>query len=156
MSHSDVNTLVAHSSNHAPKRTGIASASWPIDQLPGLVADDANRLLDREILTTLDLLKQGRTQDKRNLLATDLQVPIRQLNKWVALADLARIPSVGCEYAGLLLHAGIASPSQLAQTSIGQLHRQLLRLYVSTMQRRDLCPSPDYIGLWIQQSQNLR
>ncbi|MCU0549797.1 MAG: DUF4332 domain-containing protein [Leptolyngbya sp. Prado105] len=146
---------MAHSSSNAPKRSRLASASWSITQLPGLAADDATRLTDREILTTLDLLKLGKTQDKRNLLASDLQIPIRQLNKWVAFADLARIPSVGCEYAGLLLHAGIASPTQLAQASIAQLHRQLLRLHVSTLQRRDLCPSTDYIGLWIRQAQHL-
>lgn len=148
---------MAHSSSTPSKKpSGIASASWAIDLLPGLATDDTTRLIDRQIHTTLDLLKLGRTQDQRNLLATELQVPIRQLNKWVALADLARIPSVGCEYAGLLLHAGISTPSQLAQTSIGQLHRQLLRLYVSTMQRRDLCPTTDYIGLWIQQARILR
>lgn len=147
---------MAHSSPRSKKPLGIASASWTIDLLPGLAADDSARLLDHQVATTLDLLKLGDTQDKRNLLATELQVPIRQLNKWVALANLARIPSVGCEYAGLLLHTGIASPQQLAQTSIGQLHRQLLRLYVSTMQRRDLCPAPESIGLWIQQARILR
>lgn len=149
---------MAHSSNpsRSQKSSGIASANWSILLLPGLAADDVTRLTGHEILTTSDLLQRGKTQDQRNLLASDLQVPIRQLNKWVALADLARIPSVGCDYSGLLLHAGIASPNQLAQTSIGQLHRQLLRLHVSTMQRRDLCPSVDYIGLWIQQAQNLR
>jgi predicted flap endonuclease-1-like 5' DNA nuclease len=145
---------VAYSSN-APKRARLVSASWAIAQLPGLATDDATRLIDHEILTTLDLLKLSQTQDKRNRLATHLQVPIRQLNKWVALADLARIPSVGCEYAGLLLHAGIASPTQLAQTSIAVLHRQLLRLHVSTMRRRDLCPSTDSVGLWIQQAKHL-
>ncbi|MBD2081454.1 DUF4332 domain-containing protein [Leptolyngbya sp. FACHB-17] len=148
---------MTHSSAKPSKKSaGIPSASWEIDLLPGLAADDATRLNDRHIHTTLDLFKLGKTQDQRNLLATELQVPIRQLNKWVALADLARIPSVGCEYAGLLLHAGIASPLQLGQTSIGQLHRQLLRLYVSTMQRRDLCPTTDYIGLWIHQARSLR
>jgi hypothetical protein len=134
----------------------MASASWAIDLLPGLAADDVARLVDREIQTTSDLLNLGKTQDQRNVLATELQTPIRQLNKWVALADLARIPSVGCEYCGLLLHAGIASPLQLAHSSIGQLHRQLLRLHVSTLRRRDLCPTPDYIGLWIQQARLLR
>ncbi len=150
---------MTQSSNASPrsqKPAGIASASWAIDLLPGLAADDAARLLEHDIHTTLNLAKLGSTQDKRNLLANELQVPIRQLNKWVALANLARIPSVGCEYAGLLLHSGIASPQQLAQTSIGQLHRQLLRLYVSTMQRRDLCPTTDYISLWIQQARVLR
>jgi predicted flap endonuclease-1-like 5' DNA nuclease len=150
---------VSHSSNasaRSQKSTGITSATWSIELLPGLATDDVARLNDREILTTSDLLQRGKTQEQRNLLASDLQVPIRQLNKWVALADLARIPSVGCEYSGLLLHAGIASPAQVAQMSIGQLHRQLLRLYVSTMQRRDLCPPADYIGLWIQQAKHLR
>ena len=154
---------MAHSSNAPtnastpPKKSGgIASANWAIAQLPGLAADDATRLSDRQIHTTLDLLKLGQTQDQRNLLSTELQVPVRQLNKWVALADLARIPGVGCEYCGLLLHAGIASPLQLSQTSIGHLHRQLLRLHVSTMQRRDLCPTTSYIGQWIQQARLLR
>ncbi len=150
---------MAHSSNAStpPKKSpGIASANWAIELLPGLASADATRLVDREIFTTLDLLKLGRTQDQRNLLANELQVSIRPLNKWVALADLARIPSVGCEYCGLLLHSGIASPLQLSQSSIGQLHRQLLRLHVSTMQRRDLCPTLDDIGLWIQQARILR
>ena len=150
---------MAHSSNAStpPKKTsGIASANWAIERLPGLATDDVTRLADHDICMTLDLLKLGKTQDQRNLLANQIQMPIRPLNKWVALADLARIPSVGCEYCGLLLHAGIASPGQLSQSSIGQLHRQLLRLYVSTMQRRDLCPTTDSIGLWIQQARILR
>ncbi|NEO63853.1 MAG: DUF4332 domain-containing protein, partial [Moorea sp. SIO4G2] len=44
------------------------------------------------------------------------------VNKWVALADLARIPSIGCQYCGLVLHAGICSLTQLAQTPPGLFH----------------------------------
>ena len=76
-------------------------------------------------------------------------------NKWVALADLARIPSVGCQYCGVLLHVGIISVGQLAQTPLPRLHQQILQLQVATTQRRDLCPSRSEMQVWINQARSL-
>ena len=71
------------------------------------------------------------------------------------MAELASIPAVGCQYCGLLVHAGIASIPQLAQTSIQQLHRQILRFQVANLQRRDLCPDIAMMLAWIEQAKIL-
>lgn len=126
--------------------------SWDIAQLPGLSAADQAKLKQCGIQTTQDLLKQGRSIDRRQALATRLQMHVQHINKWVALADLARIPTVGIQHCGLLLHAGIGSPQQLAQTPLPRLHQQILKLQIATFQRRDLCPSLGEVDRWIQQA----
>ncbi|HEY9692597.1 MAG TPA: DUF4332 domain-containing protein [Oculatellaceae cyanobacterium] len=137
------------------QRNTIESCSWSIEQLAGLSKENQLQLLELGIKTTGELLQIANTPTARLELANRLQLHIQYINKWVALADLARIPSVGCEYCGLLLHAGIASVAQLAQTPIHRLHPQILRLQVATMQRKDLCPSVDQVQLWIKQANNL-
>lgn len=138
------------------KSKGLPSSNWPIDQLPGLSQDSQQGLHTCGIHTTHDLLRQTQTGPKKQAIAARLHIHPQHLNKWVALADLARIPAVGCQYCGLLLHAGIASPEQLVQTPLPRLHRQLLRLYVSMMQRQDLCPSLDMVAQWLQQARSLQ
>lgn len=135
------------------QRNTIQSCSWSIEQLAGLSKENQLQLLELGIKTTGELLQIAKTPTARLELANRLQLHIQYINKWVALADLARIPSVGCQYCGLLLHAGIASVSQLAQTPIHRLHPQILRLQVATMQRKDLCPSVDQVQQWIKQAQ---
>ncbi len=149
---------LSQSPNRAPRPAdskGIASADWAIALLPGLSTDDHTRLIACGIHTTLQLFNQGKTAETRNQLAGQLQIPIRHVNKWVALADLARIPGVGCQYCGLLLHAGVASPTQLAQTPLDRLHRQMLKLQVATLQRRDLCPEIGEVEQWSRQARML-
>ena len=86
-------------------------------------------------------------------LAINLNAKIQYVNKLVALADLSRLPGVGCKYNGLLLHTGIISVKQLAQIPAHKLHQQLLRLHVATIQRRDLCPNIAQVQSWIKQAQ---
>jgi hypothetical protein len=133
----------------------VRSRNWSIAQLPGISAEDQAKLADCGIHTTFDLLKQTKTAAQKQAIASQLQIHIQHVNKWVALADLARIPSVGCEYCGLLLHAGIASPAQLSQIALPRVHRQILKLHVATMQRQDLSPSLDQVAKWIEQARIL-
>ncbi len=140
---------------HSYKKTQSLALNWPIEQLPGLSLEDSTKLTDCGITTTIQLLQQTLTQNDKQVLATKLQLNIKYINKWVALADLARIPSVGCQYCGLLLHAGIGSVVQLAQTPVHKLHQQILRLQVATLQRRDLCPPASEMQIWIKQAQNI-
>ncbi len=128
------------------------STYWGVDRLPGLNLQDRVQLARLGIQTTQQLLRKTKTPVERQALATQLQVHLQHVNKWVALADLARVPAVGCEYCGLLLHAGIRSPLQLAQTPLPRLHRQILKLQVAMMQRQDLCPSLEQVSLWIEQA----
>ncbi|UKO98239.1 DUF4332 domain-containing protein [Nostoc sp. UHCC 0870] len=127
-------------------------SDWPIEQLPGLSQEEQSQLQNCGIKTTVGLVKQGKTLQAKVALANKLQVNLQYVNKWVALADLARIPSVGTQYCGLLLHAGVASVAQLAQTPTHRLHKQILRLQVATMQRRDLCPPIEQVQQWSQQA----
>ncbi len=134
------------------RASGIKQRNWLIEELPGLKQDEIHNLKNCGITTTLAVVKQGKTVQEKLMLATKLQVHIQYVNKWVALADLARIPSVGTQYCGLLLHAGIASVIQLANTPPHRLHQQILRLQVATLQRRDLCPAVEQVQKWIGQA----
>ncbi len=137
------------------RRTLIKSCDWPISQLPGVNLQNQSQLNNYGIETTSQLLEQGTTQAQKMMLANLLQINLRDVSKWVAMADLARIPSVGCQYCGLLLHAGVGSVTQLAQLPVHRLHQQILRLHVSTMQRRDLCPPVEQVQQWIQQAKSV-
>lgn len=130
----------------------IVPKNWNIADLPGISDQDCHNLGELGIRTTFDLLKNTQTRSQRIDLAAKLQLHPHHLQKWIALADLARIPSVGCQYCGLLLHAGITSPAQLSTTAVSRLHRQVLKLYVSTLQRNDLCPPPGEVARWVQQA----
>jgi hypothetical protein len=130
-------------------------SNWPIAQLPGVSSQDQSLLESGGITTTRELLRRGKTYEQRQAIAKELGIHLQYVNKWVAMAELACIPSVGCEYCGLLLHAGIASIAQLADLPIHRLHQQLLRVQVANLQRRDLCPSVDEVTRWIQQARTL-
>ncbi|MGJ3251044.1 MAG: DUF4332 domain-containing protein [Elainellaceae cyanobacterium] len=130
----------------------LSSSNWDILNLPGLNADHQQQLVQIGINTTCQLLQRTQTPAQRQNLAVQLRVHPQHVAKWSALSDLARVPSVGCQYCGLVLHAGVSSTRLLAQTSLPRLHRQVLKLQVATMQRQDLCPSLDQVSLWIQQA----
>jgi len=138
--------------SHKAPQTSVQVRDWPIANLPGLSKENQSQLEECSITTTGQLIRMTKTQAAKVLLANQLQINIQYVNKWVAMANLARIPSVGCQYCGLLLHAGVASPAQLAQMPVERLHQQVLRLHVATMQRNDLTPSVDRVQKWVQQA----
>jgi hypothetical protein len=138
------------------KVSGIKQKNWAIEELPGLKQDEIDNLKSKGFTSTLALVIQAKTVQEKLILAQKLQVHVQYVNKWVALADLARIPSVGTEYCGLLLHAGIASVMQLTTTPPHRLHKQILRLQVATLQRKDLCPAVELVQQWIQQAKSIR
>ena len=137
------------------KSSAIKSQRWSIEKLPGLSQKDQILLRENGINTTRKLLEITQTSEEKVILASQLKINLQYVKKWVALADLARVPTVSCEYCGMLLHVGIASVSQLSQMSTHKLHQQILKLQVSTMRRRDLCPTVDLVNKWIQQAQFL-
>jgi len=138
--------------SHKAPQTSLQVRDWPIAHLPGLSKENQSQLEECNITTTEQLIRMTKTPAAKVLLANQLQINIQYVNKWVAMANLARIPSVGCQYCGLLLHAGVASAAQLAQMPVERLHQQVLRLHVATMQRNDLTPSVDRVQKWVQQA----
>jgi predicted flap endonuclease-1-like 5' DNA nuclease len=128
---------------------------WSIGDLPGL--DRAERVLLEAIgvTTTQQLLTAAPDAATKQQLAASLGAKIQYVNKLVALADLARLAGVGCQYNGLLLHTGIISVKQLSQMPAHKIHQQLLKLHVATLQRRDLCPDLAQVQAWVRQAQEL-
>lgn len=127
--------------------------SHPLQALPGLSTEHLNLLHQFGLETTTDLLQATRSPNEREAIAVQLKIPLRYLQKWVALADLARLPSVGSHYCGLLLHGGVASVAQLAVQAPGRLHPQIRKLHTMVMRRSDLCPTPDLVVRWVQEAQ---
>ena len=128
---------------------------WSIEELPGLKQTECSSLQALGITTTKQLLAIAPDAATKRQLALTLGEKIQYVNKLVALADLARLPGVGCQYNGLLLHTGILSVKQLARMPAHRLHQQLLRLHVATMQRRDLCPQLAQVQGWIKAAQSI-
>ncbi|PSR18586.1 DUF4332 domain-containing protein [filamentous cyanobacterium CCP3] len=130
----------------------MAISTYRLDQLPGLSPTHAHNMAQLGLTSTDHLRRYGTSVERRQNLAQKMQVPLRYVTKWVILADLAQVPGVGCQFNGLLLHAGIMSVAQLAECTAQGLYTRLRRLHVTTLQRNDLCPSADQVNLWIQQA----
>ena len=138
-----------------PKACVMKLRNWPIEQLPGLSDRHKEGLKKCGITTTGQLLRTANTPETKLALAHQLGIHIQYMNKWVALAELAGIPTVGCQYSGLLLHAGVGSVKLLAEMPAYKVHQQILRIQVAMMQRKDLCPTPDRVAQWVQQARLL-
>ena len=139
--------------NRANNRSLLQKSDWPVKDLPGLSLEEQAQLKNCGINTTEELITRGKTPEERIIVAGKLQVDLHSVNKWVVLAGLARVPSVGTQYCGVLLHAGVISIAQLAQTPTHRLHRQVMRLQVSTLHSRDLCPAVELVQQWSHQAQ---
>ena len=128
---------------------------WSIERLPGLMPPEQKLLQSQGIKDTAELLRRTRTVQSKQHLASKLKLNQKHLNKWIVLANLARLPSVGDRYCGLLLHAGIVSVLQLSQTPCDRLHRQIVRLQVATLRRKDLSPTVEEVDRWIKEAKIL-
>lgn len=129
--------------------------NWSLENLPRLDETARSRLQSLGITTTQQLLQKATTAQEKQEIARYLQQQPQQVSKWVIMADLARIPSVGCDYCGLILHAGIGSIAQLSQMHPQKLHRQVLRLQVSLFKRKDYCPPVEVVQKWILEAKQL-
>jgi len=133
----------------------VKSTYWSIDLLPGLMPLEQEALKKQGIEDTQELLKRTQTSEAKIDLAGKLKLTQQQLSKWIALADLGRIPSVGSQYCGVVLHGGVISVAQLAQTPFHRLHRQVSRLQVATLGRKDSIPPIGLVKQWVEQAQAL-
>ncbi len=129
---------------------------WSIDRLPGMMRPQIALLEQNNIQDTKKLLARTSNAEAKLTLANRLQVNLKDIQKWAALADLARIPSIGNKYCGLVLHAGIVSVAQLSQTPFHRLHGQIVRLQVATLQRKDLSPRVEQVKRWVEEATTLQ
>ncbi|MGF1458588.1 MAG: DUF4332 domain-containing protein [Leptolyngbyaceae cyanobacterium] len=120
--------------------------------LPGLSGEHLAQLEQAGLHTTMDLLRVARVPKQLSAIAAKLNISLRHLQKWAALAELAQLPSIGGEYCGLLLHSGVASVSQLSTLPPGRLHSQIRKLHTMVLRRSDLCPTPDQVVQWVREA----
>lgn len=123
--------------------------------LPGIPPAILSQLKAHGIQTTTQLLQAAPTAQKRQQLARSLNLRDQVIGKWFAMADLARVPSVGTRYCGLLLHCGIHASGQLAIADAGRLHRHILRFQVSLLRQKNQCPQLVDVMQWIQEAKKL-
>ena len=133
----------------------MKSCYWSIDRLPGMMRSQIELLEKNNITDTKTLLEIAATPKLKQDLAIKLQLNQKYINKWVALADLARIPSVGDKYCGLLLHGGVISVTQLSQMPFNRLHQQIVRLQVATLRRKGLSPPVEQVKKWVEEAKLL-
>lgn len=143
---------IAQAPSAAGDRSGRGLLHWPLVDLPGLSPGDRAGLASLGLVTTGDLLRSAHSRPGQQAIATRLNLHEHHVRKWAALADLARVPSVGCQFCGLLLHVGIVSTAALAEANAGRLHHQILRFQVSELRRRDLAPATAQVSQWIAQA----
>ncbi|MEN9232327.1 MAG: DUF4332 domain-containing protein [Thermostichus sp. DG02_5_bins_236] len=140
------------SSSSKPAEPLSRPTNWPLSRIPGISAVDQSCLKKLGIESTQHLLDCCSTATQQQALSSQLKIPLRLIHKWVVLAKLAQLPSVGPESCGLLLHAGILSVQQLAQGSPQTLHRSLCRLQVRSIGQRGNQPSFAEVAEWIRQA----
>ncbi len=126
--------------------------NWPIADLPGLKLDESEQLAAIGLHTTHDLLQNSTNLAQQTAIAQQLHLHVHHIQKWCALADLARLPSVGQTYCGLLLHAGVPSVRHLASLAPGRLHRQILKLQIVATGQANIRPEVGLVQQWIQQA----
>jgi hypothetical protein len=123
-----------------------------IKNLPGISPIDIKTLKSLGINTNLELLKFAVNDQKQKELAFKMGVNLKNILKWIALADLSRVETVGSQYCGLILHSGILSTAQLSKVYPPELYNKILRLQVATLRRKDLCPSMGLVQSWINEA----
>jgi Domain of unknown function (DUF4332) len=143
--------------SNAPDRrfTAFSGRNWPIADLPGLKLSECEQLAAIGLHTTQDLLRHSVTPAQQTTIAQALHLHLHHVQKWRALCDLARIPSIGHTYCGVLLHAGVPSVRHLATLAPGRLHRQIMQLQMVATGKTQRCPPPALVQQWILQAQQL-
>lgn len=125
-----------------------------IENLPGISPIDIKSLKSLGINTNLELLKFTVNDQKQKELALKIGVNLKNVLKWVALADLSRVESVGSQYCGLILHSGVISTAQLSEVYPPKLYDKVIRLQVATLRRKDLCPSIGLVQTWVKEAKS--
>lgn len=139
-----------------PAQTLVESAELPLEQISAVSAETAEKLQQLGLATNLDLLRSAGMKSQRPTLAEQVGVTVQQVNRWVVLADLTRVPSVGVVYADFLLQIGICSTLQLANMSMGDLQRQVTRYQMPILKQASLCPGMGLIATWSTQAKQLK
>jgi len=138
----------------APGMEEKAKAAMSIEDIEGIGATYAKKLIDTGIKTTDDLLESGSTPKGREDLVSKTGISAKLILEWVNLADLLRIKGVGEEYSDLLEEAGVDTVVELSRRIPDNLHTRILEVNKEKkLVRRP--PTLNDIKQWVEQAKKL-
>lgn len=128
--------------------------AYKIEEVEGIGAAYALKLVEAGVKTTEDLLEIGATKKGREKLAEKTGIPENLILKWTNHADLFRIKGVAGQFAELLEAAGVDTVKELRHRVAANLYAKL----VETNDAKNLCnrvPSEKEIQKMIDQAKEL-
>ncbi|MEO8571869.1 MAG: DUF4332 domain-containing protein [Chloroflexota bacterium] len=126
-----------------------------IDEIEGVGAAHAAKLIAAGVSTTDDLLKSGAKPAGRKSLEDTTGISGKLILEWVNHVDLMRIKGVGSEYSDLLEAAGVDSPSELAGRNAANLAITFQEVVAARPGLVRRVPSETEVAGWIAASKTL-
>jgi PAS domain S-box-containing protein len=99
----------------------------PIEEIEGIGPVYGQKLADIGVVTTADLLEQGKNRKGRGILVEKTGISSVLVLKWVNMADLMRIHGIGEEYSVLLEKAGVDTVKELRNRNPKNLFEALVQ-----------------------------
>ena len=123
----------------------------PIEKIEGIGPVYAQKLLTVGVITTKDLLDQGKSRKSREDLVEKTGISATLVLKWVNMADLMRIHGVGEEYSELLEKAGVDTIKELRKRNPKNLLEAIVKANEAHKLVRRL-PNLSEVESWIKEA----
>ncbi len=124
-----------------------------VQEVRGMGATLAEKLVASGIKTTEDLLAAGKTPAGRKELAARVGVDQKALLEVLNRADLARIKGIGEVYSNLLENAGVDTVAELTKRVPANLYAKLAAQAQNGDARR--APTLTQVESWVKQAKEL-
>jgi predicted flap endonuclease-1-like 5' DNA nuclease len=124
-----------------------------VQEIRGMQASMAEKLVAAGIKSADDLLTAGKTPAGRKELAARVGVDPKQILEVVNRADLARVKGIGEVYSNLLENAGVDTIAELAKRVPANLHAKLTEQAQKGDARR--APTLEQVENWVKQAKDL-
>lgn len=99
-----------------------------LDKFPGLNTDTITKLNDAGIKNTAHLFKKIKTPEDRETLASELDIPPKEILELAKLTDLVRIKWVGPIFARIFLDSGTDTALKISQADAKPLYKDLVKI----------------------------
>lgn len=136
------------------KTSKFGSLQPNLELVEGIGPKYADKLKEKDIKTTKQLLVLGSTPAGRQDIAKRVRVNKKRVLEWVNRVDLMRISGVGEEYSDLLEEAGVDTIPELAQRNPENLAEMMAEINDKKNLVRAL-PSDSQVKEWVSQAKKL-
>ena len=128
--------------------------SYEIEEVEGIGKSYGNKLRDKGITTTQQLLDQCCNIDGRIEIANHIGIEDFVVYKWASMCDLMRINGIEGQFAELMVYAGIDSVQDLGQQDTNKLYNNLLSSNDEQKRVKEI-PDPRSLEMMIGEAKEL-